>query len=76
MIGQLEVVLPAPTHQVVLRLRQFEGTPVCGRDFCDECGDCLACNPDDPCYPVGGQEHRWIVRHDDPRHAEFLRLVE
>ena len=36
-----------------------EAVPVCGEDFCDECGDCLACYGSDPCYY--DKKHRWIV---------------
>jgi hypothetical protein len=25
----------------------------CGEDFCDECGDCLVCHGDEPCYDDG-----------------------
>lgn len=39
-------------------LRVTEGTPVCGVDFCDECGDCLACYGDMPCRDGG--EHHWV----------------
>jgi len=34
------------------------GTPLCGEDFCDECGDCLQCYGDDPCF---GGVHSWII---------------
>lgn len=36
--------------------------PVCGEDFCDLCGDCLACYGDQP-YPDGGA-HRWLYYED------------
>jgi len=29
--------------------------PICGRDFCSNCGDCLHCYGSDPC---GGEEER------------------
>lgn len=32
--------------------------PGCGVDFCDWCGDCLACYAHDPC-PRG--VHRWVI---------------
>lgn len=36
------------------------GTRVtCGEDFCDRCGDCLACYGDDPCLDEGN--HDWPV---------------
>jgi len=33
--------------------------PVCGEDFCDECGDCLYCYGDDECPSASGV-HNWI----------------
>jgi hypothetical protein len=36
---------------------------VCGRDFCDECGDCLHCYGDDPCVNDG--VHRWLYYLND-----------
>ena len=39
-------------------LRVEDATPVCGQDFCDACGDCLACYGSDPC-PYG-DEHFWV----------------
>ncbi len=37
-------------------------TPVCGEDFCDNCGDCLACaDAGEPCPVIGAcGGHRWI----------------
>jgi hypothetical protein len=35
------------------------GEPICGKHFCDECGDCLYCHGDEPCY-IGGV-HRWVI---------------
>lgn len=40
-------------------LRTEDAEPVCGQDFCDTCGECLACYGADPCYGYG--EHRWAV---------------
>ena len=39
-------------------LRIEERDPVCGVDFCDECGDCLVCYGSDPCWHGG--EHFWV----------------
>ena len=39
-------------------LRVEEAEPVCGRDFCDECGACLVCHAEDECS-FGG-EHVWV----------------
>lgn len=38
--------------------------PQCGQDFCDDCGDCLSCYLDDPCYSNDGDEHNWVVYQD------------
>jgi len=39
------------------------GDPVCGEDFCDECGDCLSC------YGEGWGDHTcfWVIYIDDPK---------
>lgn len=39
-------------------LRKEKREPVCGEDFCDSCGDCLACHWGDWC--PGRLCHRWI----------------
>ena len=42
------------------------GDPICGRDFCDICGECLSCHPepveieDDICCA-----HMWIIYLSD-----------
>lgn len=41
-------------------LRTEEATPRCGRDFCDSCGDCLACEGDRPCRKSGTFQHFWV----------------
>ena len=41
-------------------IKQERGEPVCG-DFCDSCGDCLHCNPDDTCTDLC---HRWVIYFD------------
>lgn len=44
----------------------IEGTPVCGVHFCDQCGDCLSCDPG-PCYGTEKAEdspepqHLWVL---------------
>lgn len=42
--------------------RMEVGKPVCGEDFCDECGDCLHCYGIDEgyCNPC-----KWIIYQDD-----------
>jgi hypothetical protein len=36
--------------------------PICGEDFCDSCGDCLACYGEDVCYATlhDDQKHLWV----------------
>lgn len=41
---------------------KVNATPVCGKDMCDSCGDCLACYASDPCPDA--THHRWIVYAD------------
>ena len=45
-------------------LRIEEATPVCGIDFCDDCGDCLVCSDS---YGVGrcSDGHVWVVYERD-----------
>lgn len=42
-------------------LRVEKGTPVCGEDFCDRCGDCLACHAWE-C--TNGKGCWWVVYED------------
>jgi len=35
-----------------------ETNPVCGKDFCDRCGDCFYCYGEDPCIEDG--EYYWV----------------
>jgi len=41
-------------------LREDEAEPECGEDFCDRCGDCLACYNCDPCLETEDEEHFWV----------------
>jgi hypothetical protein len=46
------------------------GTPRCGEDFCDVCGDCLACYGGDDCYNGASEEpgvHVWVIYEEVPR---------
>lgn len=43
--------------------RVEDRVPVCGEDFCDQCGDCLACYLEDPC--PGGGAHMWVIYEGD-----------
>ena len=56
-----DLVEPRETTTVLLNKVDLE--PECGVDFCDRCGDCLACYGDDTCRH-GGQ-HRWVIYTDD-----------
>ena len=40
-------------------LGAVEYAPECGVDFCCDCGDCLSCFGDDPCYYNDDGPHRW-----------------
>ena len=48
---------PAPYTVGVLRHIPPAPAPVCGEDFCEVCGDCMACNGDFPCFD--GAPHVW-----------------
>ena len=41
------------------------GSPKCGQDFCDDCGDCLHCYPDRCVGQRPGSDteggHRWVI---------------
>ncbi|MBM3187671.1 MAG: hypothetical protein FJZ90_03005 [Chloroflexi bacterium] len=47
-------------------IREEEAEPECGHDFCDRCGDCLACYAEDECWHSGepGGEHMWVVTEE------------
>ena len=38
--------------------------PICGEDFCDRCGDCLACYGDEHSC-IDGQPHLWIQEEEE-----------
>ena len=42
------------------------GSPVCGKDFCDSCGDCLACYSD---YCSDGC--RWVIYRSELQGRTF-----
>ena len=47
-------------------IRTEEAEPKCGKDYCEDCGDCLACNAGYTCYLNDDDgEHRWIVYEDE-----------
>jgi len=38
-----------------------DATPICGEDFCDDCGDCLGCaDPSDLCRYDKNGLHHWV----------------
>lgn len=39
--------------------------PICGRDMCDTCGDCLHCYGDEPCAVAKSGHHAWYVYASD-----------
>lgn len=51
-------------------IERFEGEPECGEDFCDQCGDCLACYGGDPCED-GESGHNWI-RYAEPEDGAHI----
>lgn len=38
----------------------YDMEPVCGRDFCDTCGLCLACYYEEPCCNGEPGDHYWV----------------
>jgi hypothetical protein len=59
-------------------LRVEEADPVCGEDFCDRCGDCLACYQDG-CFDDGvwtpGVACFW-VRYDAKGRADDRAILD
>lgn len=41
-------------------LHSEEGVPKCDEDFCDSCGDCLACYGEDICNLSESGKHIWV----------------
>jgi hypothetical protein len=37
--------------------------PVCGEDFCENCGDCLVCYWENEC--VYGGNHLWLIETEE-----------
>jgi hypothetical protein len=60
-------VFHSGTHDL---LRVEDLTPTCGVDFCEHCGDCLACVGETQCfYDIDGG-HLWIDYEDGPAEKE------
>jgi len=41
-------------------IREENAIPVCNVDFCDTCGDCLACYGEDECMESESGKHFWV----------------
>ena len=51
----------APAYRAILEhYEAMERPPSCGEDFCEDCGDCIACYGGDPCR--NDQQHDWSSR--------------
>lgn len=54
-------------EQCLIVVGEVDAEPICGFDFCDECGCCLACYNECPCCPqaVVYQDKliRWMDEH-------------
>ena len=56
---------------MIALVEQSDGTfkeedrdPICGEDFCDQCGDCLHCYGSDWCPDTEDHKHSWIIYED------------
>jgi len=49
--------------------KTINATPECGEDFCESCGDCLACHGGDPCY-MREEGHWWVKEFDRKEDCE------
>ena len=47
-----------------------EDIPICGKDFCDTCGDCLYCYGETECVHEGG--HYWVEYTEVNTRKELL----
>lgn len=58
----------------------FDVEAVCGEDFCDMCGDCLACYDGDPCPDLpfhrrvvyADQAAEWTAAHPGAENVDHL----
>lgn len=58
---------PDPSN--VIYREEVEVVPVCGEDYCERCGDCLACYGEDACFVADDHEH-WLVRYQGHHNSE------
>jgi hypothetical protein len=49
------------------------GSPVCGEDFCDTCGDCLHCYSTDYCNNEYCGIARWVIYIDNPKNPYYKK---
>ncbi len=49
-------------------IRKEKAVPRCGKDFCDTCGDCLACYGGDKCFEK--PFHYWVTYEAVPERKE------
>lgn len=43
------------------------GDPVCGEDFCDDCGDCIACQWHDTSEYCNCPHSTWVIYRSDEK---------
>lgn len=55
-------------HAGLILIRKERADPNCGEDFCNNCGDCLACYREDPCGNPNST-HFWVKYGEDPKEA-------
>lgn len=53
-------------------IAEIEAEPVCGEDFCDGCGDCLACQRHDLEDWCSAGSSRWVIYADGPGGTDNL----
>ena len=63
----------SPEAKILIRWAEYTERkpaylPICGEDFCEECGDCLGCNSNEKCYGPNsrGGPHVWPAAADRP----------
>jgi hypothetical protein len=55
--------------------RREMGDPVCHEDFCDGCGNCLACQRHDDADWCPDQVSRWVIYLTSPRNPYHVEVV-
>lgn len=64
--GRCEVIKHIFSYEGDVLIRTEEAEPICGEDFCDSCGDCLACYGDEPCF-YNALGHYWVKYEELPK---------